>query len=146
MYVWKKQTWTSIITDNASNNKRTSLYHAHFFLSLLNILRLPSSCSLLSYFIVAVLMGSTLVHEFRIPIAIQNVTCFLTKRDGPCLGRRYDCQKLTMIIITYYVYRYIHIFTMHPVIKRPPYNQYLNNMCWVRLVSLSQVIQICFGE
>ena len=77
MYVWKKQILTSIIIEDAwKNNKRISLYHAHFFLpcSIFCACFLPVSLSF--YFIVAVLMRKCWgQHSF--PHSYSHTECYL---------------------------------------------------------------------
>ena len=112
MYVWKKQILTSIIKDDASrNNKRISLFHVPLLSSMFNLLCLPSSCFFVILFHCcwsnAQVLGTTFVHEFHIPIAIQNVTCFYHEtiqmyhetRWSLLIGRRFACEKQTTIII-----------------------------------------------
>ena len=131
-YVWLEEiNINEYFIDNASeNNKRISLFHAHFFLPC-SIL--PSSCFFVILFHCcsshAQVLGTTFVHEFHILIAIQNVTCFYREtRWSLFIGRRFACQKQTIIIIKFLPLRYI-FFTGHPIIIRPPYNQYLNYIC-----------------
>ena len=72
--------------------RRTTIKGLFYFTPLLpsmfNLLCLPSLCFfvILFHFCCSyqLVFGTTLVHEVRIPIAIQNVTYFLVKRDGPC--------------------------------------------------------------
>ena len=102
----KEQILTSIIIDDASkNNKRISSKGCPLLSSMFNFLCLPSSCFVVILFHCccsnAQVLGTTFVHEFNIHIAIQNVTCFYHEtRWSLLLGRRFVCQKLTIIIIT----------------------------------------------
>ena len=49
----------------------------------------------------AEMLRTTLVHEFYFSITVLNWTWFFYKRDGPCLGWRFTCLKLTVILIVY---------------------------------------------
>ena len=66
---------------------------------------LSSSCFLVILFHCccsnAQVLRTTFAHEFHIPIAIQNVTCFCHEtRWSLLIGRRFACQKQIIIIIT----------------------------------------------
>ena len=108
----------------------TSFFH--------NLLCLPSSCFFVILFHCccsnAQVLGTTFIHEFHIPITIQNVTCFYHETRwsyslyAEGLSKTNYNNNYKFLIL-----RYI-FFTYHPIIIRPPYNQYLNYICMVRLV------------
>ena len=82
----------------------------------------------------AQVLGTTFAHEFHIPIAIQNVTCFYHETRWSLLRQKIRLSKTNYNNnYKFLPLRYI-FFTWHPIIIRPPYNQYLNYICMVRLV------------
>ena len=82
----------------------------------------------------AQVLGTTFVHEFHIPMAIQNVTCFYQKTRWSLLIQKNRPSKTNYSNNYKFLPLRYNFFTYHPIIIRPPYNQYLNYICMVRLV------------
>ena len=79
IYFWKKQILTSIIIDDGSkNNKRFSLFHAHFFLPCSIFCACLFPVSLSFYFIVAVLMRRCWDNiRTWVPHSYSHTECYL---------------------------------------------------------------------
>ena len=135
-----------IIDDASKNNKKISLFHAHFFVPCLIFCACLLPVSFSFYIILAVLMRTCWgQHSCMSSHSYSHTECYLLlSRNEMVLAYR---QKIRLSKTNYnnnYKYlplRYI-FFTWHPIITRPPYNQYLNYICMVLVRWFNSVSEV----